>query len=664
MKKGLIIGVAFAGSVSAAELPKVWMSTQWREPFEETVRLCAEQGVDAVEVPTWSKDLCARILPLLRKYNVKGFTSSGEDTSENVPSGIKDGQPFERAVFVGGAYRGKAIDRTLFSFEPKAYDIVVEPPVYSSRQGYTTRKKGADGKTVVVKSGHYFGAYVPLGDAEIVVPEKPFDGRPHVRIIPCKVLPVEPGMKPENDTVTAGMAGPEIENRRLVRLKFDLSDCKGLMLDKVGIAVYWTSNMEGEGWKKRRRGQFSVFSEHTRAAARACGKWRTEQWAIANGGVFPSDDILAMRFGDECYNLTGWLDCAAASFPIWGYSPSGRAAFAAAAPELVQPRTWGYPEIYGAEAYGVALYTYHKACAELTRAFVEGVRSVAPSLKVFRNTTRGDAWSEQNDHDGSGQELLARELDFLHLDPYPLSKTYNAECIPFDMGYMSGLARRLGKPIIPWMQAHAYAPCGLGNVTPADMKRMWAQHLPFAPDGMMWLGFDLKPGKSDCEMTFPKGSPESWAYAKELFAEVHAAGRAVSPRQPSARSSNAPYQRPIATLAVLRPYNTRAICCAQGSGATAWRNPADRILEVYARAWSVDNGLLYDVFELPPMQTAAEKAALAEELKKYKFVVSTQPYPGARIIGAGTEGTVATAKEIAALRKEFATEIAALKSKQ
>jgi len=69
-------------------------------------------------------------------------------------------------VFVGGAYRGKAIDRNLFSFEPKAYDIVVEPPVYSVRQCYTSRKKGPDGKTVVVKSGHYFGAYVPVGDAK------------------------------------------------------------------------------------------------------------------------------------------------------------------------------------------------------------------------------------------------------------------------------------------------------------------------------------------------------------------------------------------------------------------------------------------------------------------------------------------------------------------
>ena len=94
---------------------------------------------------------------------------------------------------------------------------------------------------------------------------------------------------------------------------------------------------------------------------------------------------------------------------------------------------------------------------------------------------------------------------------------------------------------------------------------------------------------------------------------------------------------------------------------TLYGNPADRILEAYVRAWSVDNGLLYDIFELPPVQTAAEKAALAEELKKYKLVVSTQPYPGARVVGGGTEGSVATAKEIDALRKEFAAEISALK---
>ena len=95
-------------------------------------------------------------------------------------------------------------------------------------------------------------------------------------------------------------------------------------------------------------------------------------WADANGGAFPSNDIVAIRFGDECFNLTGWVDSPACSFPLWGFSESGRAAFAAAAANsslvtrhssrtgaastaLVQPRTWGFPEIYGAEACGIAV---------------------------------------------------------------------------------------------------------------------------------------------------------------------------------------------------------------------------------------------------------------------------------------------------------------------
>ena len=673
-------------AATGATLPKVWMSAQWRDPFVETIRVCAEQGVDVVEVPSWATNHCAYVLAALRKYKVKGFTSSGSEPSENVPPDAVEGKTVERAVFTGGAYRGKAIDRTLFSFEPKAYDIVIEPPVYSARQAYTSKKKGPDGKMRTIRSGHYFGAFVPTGEAEIIVPEKLFDGEPHVRIIPCKVLPVEGGRKPENDTVTDKMSGPEIENRRLVRLVFDLSDCKGLMLDKVGIAVYWASDTECDGWKQLRRGQFSVFSEHTRRAARENGARRANQWVRVNGGTFPKDDIIAIRFGDECFNLTGWVDCPAASFPIWGFSPSGRAAFAREGRRvedagregrnllrpLIQPRTWGYPEIYGAEAYGIALYSYHKACAELTRAFAEGVHSVAPSLKVFRNTTRGDAWSEGNDHDGSGQELLARELDFIHLDPYPVSGRYNSQMIPFDMGYLSGLARRYHKPLVPWMQAHSYAPSGLGNITPADMKRMWEQHAPFAPDAMMWLGFDMKPGKTDTEMTFPKGSPESWAYAKELFAEVH--GKAAETAAPHMErrhlggATGTTGVSPVAKLAVIRPYSTRAICCSQGPAWAAWRNPADRILEAYVRAWSVDNGLLYDIFELPPTGGAQ---FIAPELKKYKYIVSTIPLhddgrdalPRVRILGEGTEGTVMTAKEIDALRKKFAAEIVELKTK-
>ena len=239
----------------------------------------------------------------------------------------------------------------------------------------------------------------------------------------------------------------------------------------------------------------------------------------------------------------------------------------------------------------MTLYVYHEACAGLVRAFREGVREVTPDLLVFRNTTRAGAWSESNDRDGSGQELLARELDFLHLDPYPVAGGYNAEQIPCDMGYISGLARRYGKPLIPWMQAHAYAPNGMGDITPSDMKRMWEQHLPFGPAGMMWLGFNAHPGNSDTEMTFPARSPESWAYAKELFAKVHGATNSSLVTRHSSLAPTAP-------LAIVRPYSTRAVRCPLSGG--CFRNPADCILEAFAMAWGVDNGLQYDIFELPP----------------------------------------------------------------
>ena len=98
---------------------------------------------------------------------------------------------------------------------------------------------------------------------------------------------------------------------------------------------------------------------------------------------------------------------------------------------------------------------------------------------------------------------------------------------------------------------------------------------------------------------------------------------------------------------------------ALGDG--SWRNPADRILETFALAWSVDNGLQYDVFELPPIPTRSAIAPYREALASYPLVVSTIPLPGVdnvRVLGEGTEGSVISAKELASMRKAFATEIA------
>ena len=98
--------------------------------------------------------------------------------------------------------------------------------------------------------------------------------------------------------------------------------------------------------------QMSVFSPHTLAASVASMEARLGNWAKGNGGTFPSDVVVAVRFGDECFNVTGWLDGPAASYPIYGYSDSGLAAFRRLAPKgLEPPRTWGFPEVYGADAY-------------------------------------------------------------------------------------------------------------------------------------------------------------------------------------------------------------------------------------------------------------------------------------------------------------------------
>ena len=150
---GMTVALLFAAAFSA-DLPKVWMSAVWREPFEETVRLCAAQGVDVVEVQTRGTNVCARELAALRKYNVKGFTSCGYDPSKST-WGIAGRPPFkyERAVGIGGAYRGKAIDRTLYDFTPGPQDIIVEPPVYAKGQPYARKANGADGQVRTVRNG-------------------------------------------------------------------------------------------------------------------------------------------------------------------------------------------------------------------------------------------------------------------------------------------------------------------------------------------------------------------------------------------------------------------------------------------------------------------------------------------------------------------------------
>ena len=630
MDRTFITLATVALCLSADALPRTWTSLQWGSGMDAQFADIAAHGVEVVEVPPWAETVTSNALNLCRKHGLKAFTYSIDQTKTS--KSALAGKPFERAVMLGGAYRGRAIDRNLFSFAPTVHDIVLEPPVYSGGQPYGSGRS---------KHGHYFSGLVPIR-AEVVVPLKLFDGRQHLQIVPCGILPAATDQRPENDTVFDNMRETdEIVNRRLVRLRFDLSPYADACLDKVGLAVYWASDIEGSRWKDG-EGQLSVFAASTRAASVASIEDRLRRFVDVNGGAFPDDVLIAVRVGDECFNQTGWLDSPAASYPIYGYSESGLAAFRKLSPGCEPPRTWGCPEVYGEKAYGTFLYCYHRGCAELMRAVATAAHRIAPSLKVFRNTTRAGAWSYVNDHDGSGQELLARELDILHLDPYPVGKSYDAEVIPFDMGYFAGLSRRLEKPLIPWMQAHAFAPCGLGHVTPDQVERMWTQHRAFAPDGIMWLGYGAAGG--GITRTFPKGNAASW----EKAAEIHRSFRGASAQK-----------KPVAKLAVLRPYSVRAIVCMGDDWSI--RNPADALLGEYVRAWSVDHGLAYDVFEVSPVETAEMRTAREAELAKYALVVSTLPYSRAKVIGAGTVGQVFSRAQIKAAHRKFVTEIANLK---
>ena len=622
---------------AAEPIPKVWMSCYGGGDVEATYVDCRAHGVDVVEAESYSVERCRKALAAARKTGVKLFVG-GVDPSEDART-IRLGRPCERAVMIGGAYMGKAVDRYLFAFSAARHEIVVEPPVYSPRQPYRREVKGADGKPHRVRGGHYFEDFEPVR-AEVVVPLSLFDGKQHLAVVPAEMRLVPSNTKVENDSVKPEMAEmPEIRERRIVSLSFDLSSFTNALLDKIGIAVYWRS-VKDPVWEKE-RAHLSPFSSHTRAAARCDAIERLDRWKEANGGTFPSDTVVGFRFGDETFNVSGHLGSSACSYPLWDYSDSALAAFASAVGDgTLAPRTWGFPEIYGSRAYAVFLYGYHAACARLVRACVDAVHGISPGMHVFRNTTRGSVWTYMNDHDGTGQELLVRELDIVHLDPYPVSDKYSDWMIPGDMAYMSGLARRYGKPIMPWLQAHSYAPNGLRHVTPEDVSRMYAQHGEFAPDALMWLTYDTRRYTT---ATFPNCNPASWERAREIHAAFHA---------------KTSWDKPKARLAVLRPYSMRALVCeVEQEKRWAFRNPADVLLGSFVKAWSVRFGRQYDVFEIPPDESPGERDARDRALAQYDVIASTVPYPRARVIGAGTEGTVMTTAQMHDAYMNFVAEI-------
>ena len=600
LRRMVVLALTVLVASADGAFPRVWMSlsgVHTAAEFEKAVVDCKAHGVDVVKCAGGAEP--ADQLAICRRHGMKLFLAV-EDACRIDWEAKRTGR-YELAVMSGGCYRGLAVDRHLFSFSPGRHEIIVEPPVYSKGQAYAATKHHH-----LLGDGHYFGGYVPTGRAEIVVPEKLFDGRQHLRILPAKVELAPADALPENDSAKALAGTDEIRNRRLVKLSFDLTGLETCRLDKVGIAVYWRFDDSDPKWQAD-RASYSVASPVTRKRMRERIRARLEAWSRANGGAFPSDVLAGVRLGDEYFNPTSWLDCPAASYPLWDYSESALADFERTTPEgVTYPRTWGANDVYGDEACGQFLYRYHKAVADYLKEAVDEAHAVSPSILAFRNTTRGDVWYYGNDHDGSGQELLAQVLDVLHADPYPLTANgYNESSIPFDMAYLTGLARRYGKPVMPWMQAHAYPACKIVHPDGNQVRKMYGQHARFRSDGIMWLGY--KPGKRD--FTFPDNSPSAWAEAARVHAEIKARGPAARPRP---------------GLAVVRPYAVRARAAGRGDS-------ADEKLRRYVKDWSVGSKGEYDIFEVPPFQTKAEREQLEATLKEYAYVAAPTDGPGVHV---------------------------------
>jgi hypothetical protein len=257
---------------------------------------------------------------------------------------------------------------------------------------------------------------------------------------------------------------------------------------------------------------------------------------------------------------------------------------------------WGYPEVFGVNAYRDWLYAFHRSTAELVKTVVNEVHKIGPGVLVFRNPTRFNPTTHAtlpNDHDGCSTQLLAEQLDMINADPYPVARTgdsqhtnsdrqaqwgYIESIIPLESGYWSGLVRRCGKRLVTWLQAHTFAQ-DLQHITPNDAHHIYRQAVRYNPDGIMWLGYH--PGdKAEAPflgMTLPDARPETWKALRDLNEQAQRVlGRA----------------KRVPEIAVVRFYGERALVDLEQ------RNLHDRFLtEQILTGLTMDLDVGYDVFE-------------------------------------------------------------------
>lgn len=535
---------------SGEKLPEIWMTYYKGQNLDKDFQDMKTHGVDAVEVGIWGIEgtsRAKRVLEAARKYDLKLIIGIPEVSEQAFNFEEKP----ERAVMMGGAYNGKAIDRFRFSFTPEKHIITIESPVYDSTNCYGN-------------IGRYFMGLTPVR-AEVVVKQADFDGAQHIEIIDARISP---------------------QKEHFWNMEFDLTGIEG-DLENVVLAVYWISEGTRDYWIFG--DAVSMYSEGFKSQLQKKTKKVVNAWKAANNGEFPSE-ITAIRYGDECFHISGHLNSDACSYPMWDFSESAIKHFQKTT-GLEYPRGVGWTDMFGHEAYALWMYNFHKAAANSVKIVKETLEEEGNgNLPVFRNTTRMNIFDVMNDWDGSGQELLTKQLDIIHYDPYPVNdKGYDEKIIPLDMSYAEGLGNRFSKPRIPWMQAHVYG--NLHHPKPEHISKMVHQQKQFGVDGIMWLGY----GYQNSGNTFPANNADSWKQAKKEHQIL----------------KNTNIQKNKADFALIRPYTVRSV---HGKN----MNSTDEFLTDYlVETALLDLNLHYDVFE--PLSCAQLKP---EELKEYPFVLA------------------------------------------
>jgi len=545
-------------SDSEADFPRVWLSSPKGPLSVASFEDVAAHGVQLIET-TDIQGARKHGLQVMLACDVDGMFMGEIIGPEEVR---RMGLTPEYAVAIAGTYKDLSIDSHVFPFAKGKHTVEIGLPWHSAPYDWKTKKYFSGDQT--------FGGYFDEGifstsrafKAEVVVKQQDYDGRQHLAIIPAVISD---------------------RQRFSLRLTFDLTDVQG-DLEHTMLAVYWHTN------------QLSPAAASTREAAARSVRATLDRFSRENGGVFPSDVIRAIRYGDECFLRTGFVNSPKCAIPLYDYSDSGIAGFRKLNGNDEYPRSWGFPEVFGVNACRDWLYAYHTATAELVKAVVTEAHRIAPRLLVFRNPTRFNPTpfaTLANDHDGCSTQLLAQQFDMINPDPYPVARTGDSQCtnsdrdprsgyiesmIPLENAYWSGLVRRFGKKLVPWMQTHTFAH-DLQHPTPRDVHRMYEQAADYNPDGIMWLGY--QPGDTEESpwfgMTLPDTRPETW---KAL--------RCINYR--AQRDLGRPKKVPL--VAVLRFYAERSLVDLER------RNLHDRFLtEQILTGLTMDLAIPYDVFE-------------------------------------------------------------------